>query len=83
MADGEVRALVVIGPTAWAKVGDADLSPAVRAAWDAAHPYPDGRWLWLPLTDAAVVADVQRLVALKSPPPKRPRHREPAVGAFG
>jgi hypothetical protein len=77
MADGSVRALVVVGPTAWAQVGDIELSPVVRAAWEAAKPYPDGRWLWLPLTDDAVLADVERLVALKSPPPRHVRHREP------
>jgi hypothetical protein len=73
MADGSLRALVVIGPTAWAAAADADLTAAVRAVWDAATPYPDGRWLWLPVTDDEVVADVERLVALKSPPPRRAR----------
>lgn len=75
MADGSVRALVVIGPSAWARVADVELSAEVRSAWDAARPYPDGRWLWLPLTRAAVVEDVERLVALKSPPPRRVRPR--------
>jgi hypothetical protein len=75
MADGSVRALVVIGPSAWDAVAGEPLSPTVRAAWGSAHPYPDGRWLWLPLTDGAVIADVERLVALKSPPPRRPRPR--------
>jgi hypothetical protein len=75
MADGTVRALVVVGPSAWAQMADVELSPEVRAAWEAATPYPDGRWLWLPLTDDAVSADVERLVALKSPPPRHPRPR--------
>lgn len=73
MDDGSVRALVVIGPSAWEAITAEPLSPPVRAAWEAAHPYPDGRWLWLSLADDAVVADVERLVALKSPPPRRPR----------
>ena len=79
-ADGSVRALVVVGPSAWAGVSGTRLSQAVRHAWDAARPYPDGRWLWLTLTDDAVVDDVQALIALKSPPPRRPRARTP-VGA--
>jgi len=78
MADGSVHALVVIGPSAWGAIDADSLSPAVRAAWDAAHPYPDGRWLWLPLTGDEVIADVERLVALKSPPPRRPRARTAA-----
>jgi len=48
-------------------------SASTRAAWDAARPYPDGRWLWLDVVDDRVVTDIERLVALKSPPPKRRR----------
>lgn len=81
MADGSVRALVVIGPSAWEAVAGEPLSPSVEAAWAAAHPYPDGRWLWLPLADEAVVADVERLVALKSPPPRKPRSKAAPVRA--
>lgn len=66
-------ALVVIGPSAWQNAAAVELSPATRAAWDAAHPYPDGRWLWLDVTTEQVAADVERLVALKSPPPVRRR----------
>lgn len=73
MADGQVRALVVVGPSAWEAVAREPLSPTVREAWEAAHPYPDGRWMWLSLSDDAVVDDVERLIALKSPPPRRPR----------
>jgi hypothetical protein len=71
--DGSFGALVVIGPSAWENAATVELSPATRAAWDAAHPYPDGRWLWLDVTTEQVAADVERLVALKSPPPKRRR----------
>lgn len=68
-----VRAMVVIGPSAWAAVEPGALSPAVRDAWDRARPYPDGRWLFLDVTDAVIAGDIERLVALKSPPPRRPR----------
>lgn len=73
MADGSLRALVVVGPSVWDRVEGASLSPAVHAAWEAARPYPDGRWLWLRLTDDATVDDVERLVTLKSAPPRQPR----------
>lgn len=73
LAGGGLRALVVVGPSAWEAVANAGLSEPIRTAWAAAHPYPDGRWLW-PIVDSdAVVADIERLVALKSPPPRRPR----------
>jgi hypothetical protein len=68
---GGVQALVVVGPTVWAAAGDVELSPATRAAWDLAHPYPDGRWLWLDVASDAVAADIECLVTLKSAPPKR------------
>jgi hypothetical protein len=71
--DGALAALVVVGPSAWADATTVELSPHTRAAWDAAHPYPDGRWLWLDVNDDQAIADVQRLVTLKSPPPRRVR----------
>jgi hypothetical protein len=73
---GGFGALVVIGPRAWEDVATVELSPATRTAWNAAHPYPDGRWLWLDVTTEQVAADIERLVALKSPPPVR-RRRAP------
>lgn len=78
LADGGFQALVVVGPSAWESVAGAPLSPAIRAAWEAAKPYPDGRWLWPRVTDAAVAEDIERLVAIKSPPPRRPRRADPA-----
>ena len=75
---GGFTAGVVIGPSLWETVPAAPLSPAVRAAWDASRPYPDGRWLGFEVVDRAVVEDVKRLVALKSPPPRRPRTRRAA-----
>ena len=61
----------MVGPAAWAAIGDVELTEATRAALDGAYPYPDGRWAWLDVADDGVVADVMRLVVLKSPPPKR------------
>jgi hypothetical protein len=72
---------VVIGPTAWEAAAAADLSPTTKAAWESAHPYPDGRWLWLDVTDEGVAADVVMLVELKSPPPRPPRKRAPTTEA--
>lgn len=76
LAGGGLRALVIVGPSAWEAVADVDLSEPIRAAWTAAHPYPDGRWLWPVVDSDVVVEDIERLVALKSPPPRRPRRTE-------
>jgi len=73
LADGELRVLVVVGPSAWQAVAGVELSEPIRAAWAAAYPYPDGRWLWPIVDSEAVLEDIQRLVALKSSPPPRPR----------
>lgn len=78
---GALRALVVVGPSAWEGASGVQLSPRTRAAWDSAHPYPDGRWLWLDVDDDRTLADLQRLVTLKSPPPKRLRRRPSAEPA--
>jgi len=78
--DDAFRALVVVGPSAWAAAAGADLGQVVRSAWDGARPYPDGRWLWLDVADDETVAGIEALVALKSPPPRHPR-RSAAVAA--
>ena len=70
---GAFRALVVVGPSAWDGARDLELTARVRAAWDQAHPYPDGRWLWLDVDDDRTVDDIERMVTLKSPPPRRLR----------
>lgn len=75
---GGFTALVVVGPSAWDAAAQLDLTAQTKAAWEAAHPYHDGRWLWLDVVNENVAADVERLVRLKSPPPTR---RRPAVSA--
>ena len=77
--DEAFRALVVVGPSAWASAAGADLGPTVRATWDGARPYPDGRWLWLDVADDETVAGIETLVAIKSPPPRHPRTRAAAA----
>jgi hypothetical protein len=64
-------AVVVVGPTAWPRTADIELTRATRAALESAHPYPEGRWAWFEVADDDAVTDVMRLVTLKAPPPKR------------
>lgn len=77
--EGGFRALVVVGPSVAEAVAGAiaagEVGPTVAEAFAAARAYPDGRWLWLPVDDDATAEDVRRLIAIKSPPPRRPRRR--------
>lgn len=76
---GAARALVVVGPSIAEAAAALPLEPEVRAAFDRAHAYPDGRWLRIEVGSEAVADDLLRLVELKSPPPRRPR-RAAAAG---
>lgn len=78
-AEGGFRALVVIGPSHWDAVEALPLTPRVRATWTQAKPYPDGRWIFTEVPDGATVRDLEQLIALKSPPPKRLRARAAAA----
>ena len=78
-ADGGFSALVVLGPSIWGSVDNLELGPATWAAFNDATPYADGRWLWLRVTGPETVKDIQRLVALKSPPPRRPAGRRVVI----
>ena len=69
--DGGFGALVVVGPSLWSAVEEADLSEHTRAAFETATAYADGRWLWMRVHDADTVEDICTLVALKSKPPRR------------
>lgn len=64
-------AVVVVGPSVWPAIADLELSQPTRAALEAAHPYPEGRWAWFDVPDDDAVADVIRLVSVKAPPPRR------------
>jgi hypothetical protein len=70
-----MKVVVVVGPSVADQVPGLDLQPAVRRAYRSAHPYADGRWLNLAVEDPRDVDDITRLIALKSPPPRRPRRR--------
>ena len=70
---GTVKALVVVGPSLFDEAMSLDLSPRIETALRDAHPYPDGRFLFLGVESDEEVIDLQRLIALKSPPPRRRR----------
>lgn len=43
-----------------------DLSERVRALMEGAHPYPEGRWLIIPITSRRGAEEVKRLLTVKS-----------------
>ena len=67
------RAQVVIGPSRYESARQLALADSTRAALESARPYPEGRWLYVEVDDIEVVDDIQKLVTLKSPPPRRLR----------
>ena len=66
-------ALVVVGPSQVGAALAAPLSEPTHNALEFSTAYADGHWLWLKVTEPAVAEDVERLVALKVPPPARRR----------
>jgi hypothetical protein len=48
-----------------------DLSDKVRTLMEGAHPYPEGRWLFIPITSRRGADEVKRLLAVKSGRPGR------------
>jgi hypothetical protein len=72
-----LRAVVVIGPSAAAGMNALRIQPETLAAFERARPYPDGRWLELPIASEADVDDLLTLISHKSPPPRRPRSSVP------
>jgi hypothetical protein len=76
LPDGDgLRGVLVVGPSVADRVTSLGLAPDTLAAFEHAAPYPDGRWLFLRIADARTCDDIEHLVALKSPPPRKPRAR--------
>ena len=42
--------------------------PQIQTAYSDAHPYPDGRWLFINFCDEDCMADIRRLLAIKRAP---------------
>jgi len=64
-------AQIVIGPTQAGNAFGLDLGKRVRKALEDAHPYHDGRWLFIKVRSKRDLTDVQQLLMLKSQPVKK------------
>ncbi len=71
--DGGFRALVILGRAQVEEVPTLPLGPHVRAVFDAARQYPDGRWLFIPVESDGDAADIATLLATKLPSTIRSR----------
>lgn len=62
---GFFTAQIVLSPRLVALAELLSLSSKTRKTLDSTHHYPEGRWLYLPVSSASDVEDVQTLVSLK------------------
>ncbi len=76
--NGTLQALVVLGRAEAERVAAMPLSPTLRSVFAAATPFPDGRWLFLPVCAPSDAADVRTLLVEKLPPRVRARVTTPA-----
>jgi len=56
---------VNLGPEAVERALGMGLGASVQGAIARAHPYPEGRWLFIPVESESDLRDVQQLVALR------------------
>jgi hypothetical protein len=66
--NGFFTAQVVLSPRLVAQATELPLSAKVRGVLESTREYPEGRWLYLPVSSNDDVEDVQRLVSLKFRP---------------
>jgi Protein of unknown function (DUF3788) len=63
--NGFFTAQVVLSLRLAARAAELPLSPKTRAVLDSTREYPEGRWLYLPVSSSDDVEDVRKLVSLK------------------
>ena len=63
---GGFTAQVNLSPEAIEKTLSMNMSGNVQRAIARAHPYPEGRWLFIPVESDEDVCDVKRLVAMRA-----------------
>ncbi|MBN1401495.1 MAG: DUF3788 family protein [Anaerolineae bacterium] len=63
--EGGVTVQINLGPEAVERAQAMGLGQGAQEAIARAHPYPEGRWLFIPVATADDIRDVQRLLALR------------------
>jgi hypothetical protein len=68
---GAFTAQIVVGEGQLVEALASGLGEGARRMIEAAKPYPEGRWLFIPIDSEDDLLDVERLLATKSPPKNR------------
>jgi hypothetical protein len=63
--NGFFTAQIVLSPRLVAKAAELPLAARARGIVDSTREYPEGRWLYIPVSSRQDVEDVQRIVSLK------------------
>jgi len=69
--EGFFNVQLVLGEADYAKARTAELGESIRAAIQAAHPYHDGRWLFLSVKSLKDLGDIITLLRVKRKPASR------------
>jgi hypothetical protein len=73
-------AQIIIGPAHVDTAMGLGLGEHAREAIATAHPYPEGRWLYIPVTSRREVQDIQQLLSLKAKPATGTRRKRRSSG---
>jgi len=63
--EGGFTVQINLGPDATEQTGNMQLGENVRAVIEKATPFPEGRWLFIPVKSAEDVSDIHQLLALR------------------
>jgi hypothetical protein len=63
--EGGFTVQINLGPEAIEQTGNMQLGENVRAVIEKATPFPEGRWLFMPVKSAEDVSDIHQLLALR------------------
>ena len=63
--DTSFTAQIILGDAETSKARDLPLGKHVQRIIDEAYPYPEGRWLFIPVKLARDIKDIQQLLELK------------------
>ena len=66
--NGSFTVQIVLSETTSRKASGLKLGKNVKNVLDRAHPFPEGRWLFIRMGSRRDVADVKKLLLLKEPP---------------
>jgi hypothetical protein len=72
-----------LDPAAVEQAQGMELGENVQRAIAQATPYPEGRWLFIPVESEADLQDVQRLLALRVETKRLPKGKPPTTGNMG